>query len=288
MSGRRARRGGGFTLLEVLVAVAILGLGLTAVLSAQTGLFASSARVEKVSFATGLARCRMNEIEVELLKNGYPLTDTDEEGVCCNDEPAEGFSCAWAIDRVTLPEAPTMDEVLASTSGTGEDEDQSGGLLGGGSPTASPLGSGAAPSPTSLGPLGALNSIGQSQGSALGDNPTLSSLAGMMGGSMGGGASAMVPMVMGMVYPQLKPMLEASIRRITVTVIWKQGSRERELVVQQFVTNPQMGGFNPLAAQAGAGAAGAAAGGGATGGGATGGAATGFGSLLTSPGGLQQ
>src|SRR5262249_6670152 len=48
----------GFTLLEVLVAIAILGLGLTAILSAQTGLFASSMYAEHVSSSIGLLRCR--------------------------------------------------------------------------------------------------------------------------------------------------------------------------------------------------------------------------------------
>lgn len=46
---------------------------------------------------------------------------------------------------------------------------------------------------------------------------------------------------MGLVYPSLKPMLEASIRRVTVKVTWKEGERERELEVTQFLTRPQEG-----------------------------------------------
>ena len=53
-------RARGFTLLEVMVAVAILGLGLTAILSAQTGVFASSAHARNLSVATGLARAAGN------------------------------------------------------------------------------------------------------------------------------------------------------------------------------------------------------------------------------------
>jgi general secretion pathway protein I len=60
----RAARG--FTLLEVMMAIAILGLGLSVLLGAQTGLFASATRAEHISVATGLARCRMSEIELEL------------------------------------------------------------------------------------------------------------------------------------------------------------------------------------------------------------------------------
>ena len=56
----------GFTLLEVLIAVSVLGLGLTMVLSAQAGLFSSAAHAENLGPAVGLARCKMSEIELEL------------------------------------------------------------------------------------------------------------------------------------------------------------------------------------------------------------------------------
>ena len=46
-----ARGARAFTLLEVMVAVAILGLGLTVILTAQTGLFSSSKRAAQLSEA---------------------------------------------------------------------------------------------------------------------------------------------------------------------------------------------------------------------------------------------
>jgi len=46
---------------------------------------------------------------------------------------------------------------------------------------------------------------------------------------------------MGFVYPSLKPMLEASIRRVTVKVSWREGERPKELEVTQFLTRPQEG-----------------------------------------------
>ena len=51
-------------------------------------------------------------------------------------------------------------------------------------------------------------------------------------------------MVMGILYPAIKPMFEASIRRVTVTVKWKEGSNTRELPLVQYITNPQRGGFS--------------------------------------------
>ncbi len=68
-----------------------------------------------------------------------------------------------------------------------------------------------------------------------------------MSGLMGG-AGALAPLVMGLVYPSLKPMLEASIRKLTVSVEWKDGGRTRKVEAVQYVTNPQQGGLDPNAA----------------------------------------
>jgi general secretion pathway protein I len=215
----------GFTLLEVLVAVSILGLGLTAVLSAQTGLFASSTRTEKNSFAIGLLRCKMNEIELQMLKQGFSLVDESEQGPCCEDDRIQGFSCAWKVDRVLLPEPTEF------------------GSLGEGSGLSDAVGA------TGMGPLGAIAAVGETQGGILGGNANLGGVADLLGGAAAGGAQALLPMLMSLVYPNLKPMLEASIRRVTVTVRWKEGRIDRDLSATQFVTSPQQGGLDPLAAQ---------------------------------------
>lgn len=210
-----------FTLLEVLVAIAILGMGLTAILSAQTGLFASSKRVERLSVATNLARCKMNEVELELLQNGYPLADTHDQGDCCNDERIDGFQCLWTVERVVLPAAPSFEDSSEEGEGEGDEGSSSG--------------------------LGALGSLMTGQ-TELGAGSDIGDLAQTLGGT-GGGADGIAAMVMGMVYPALKPMLEASIRKVRVTVQWKEGSIERDLEIIQFVTNPQQGGLDPEAAE---------------------------------------
>jgi general secretion pathway protein I len=55
--------------------------------------------------------------------------------------------------------------------------------------------------------------------------------------------TGMLDMVFGLVYPGLKPVFEASIRRVTVTVRWKEGALAREFELTQFVTNPQRAGL---------------------------------------------
>lgn len=207
----------GFTLLEVLVAVSILGLGLTVILSSQMGLFTSTQRAENLTIAVNLARCRMTETELELLRTGYPLIDQTDEGNCCEEEERGNFSCSWKIERVELPEGSAM-----NTADGGAD--------------------------LSLGGLGDLGALGGEQGPAgalLGDGG-LGSITGSGAGlpSMG----AIAPMVMGMVYPDLKSMLEASIRKVTVTVEWREGTNEREYSITQYVTNPQQGGIDEQAA----------------------------------------
>ena len=62
----------GFSLLEVMVSVAILGLAVTVILSAQGGLAATNKGAANQGTAISLGRCRMTEIEEKQLKLGYP------------------------------------------------------------------------------------------------------------------------------------------------------------------------------------------------------------------------
>lgn len=201
----------GFTLLEVLVAIAILGLGLTVILSSQAGLFSSASRGEHLTLASNLLRCKMSEIELDLAQKGFQLTDENDEGECCEGE-SDGYTCSWKIERVELPPLP-------------EASDQDAGAPGG-------------DEAASMGPLGALAGIQSSQGATLGENATPGSVMEQLGST---GTSGMEGMVMGFVYPSLKPMLEASIRKVTVKVSWREGERERDLEVVQFLTRPQEG-----------------------------------------------
>jgi general secretion pathway protein I len=232
-----AERARAFTLLEVMVAVAILGLGLVTLLTAQTGLFSSSKRAATMSEAVGLARCKMSEIEEHLLRQGYQLTGEDEEGPCCEDDES-ALRCKWSIATIVLP------ELSASSGADAGAGDSTGGLT--------------------------LDGLGAAQDSlSKGDtSDAVSGLQGMMGSGVasGGpsmGAGALAPLAMGMIYPQLKAMLEASIRKVTVRVVWMEGSTERDLSVTQYLTNPQQGGFlaedgSLTEGEAGAGGAGSA------------------------------
>jgi general secretion pathway protein I len=199
-----------------MVAVAILGLGLTTLLTAQTGLFASSKRAATLSEAVGLARCKMSEVEEHLLREGYQVMAEDDEGPCCEDEDS-ALRCKWTIAPVVLPDF----NATSADAGAG---DSTGGMT--------LEGLGTAKDDLSKGDTaGAVSNIQEMMGSGIGAG----------GPSMGAGALA--PLAMGMIYPQLKAMLEASIRKVTVHVTWSEGRTERTFSVSQYLTNPQQGGF---------------------------------------------
>ncbi len=213
----------GFTLLEVMVAIAILGLSLSVILSSQVGLFSSVQRTQNLTLATGLARCRMSEVEVELLEKGFQLLDVTEEGACCEDEEDRAFACEWRVERVELPEITE----LATLAGEGTGEDGSG---------------------DPLSKLLELKDKGKDGLTTMGGTgvPDLGSVVGAFGEDPTAGMQGIATSLMGLVYPNLKPMLEASIRRVTITVTWQEGVRERSLVLSQFVTRPEEG-LDPLA-----------------------------------------
>jgi general secretion pathway protein I len=201
-----------FSLLEVMVALAIFGMMITGILAAQATTAASNKKAANMGLAVNLARCKMTELEEKMLKFGYPEADDLNTGAaCCEGEESSEFSCDTKVERVTLPEPPTKTMDPFADGG------------------ASPMGS----------ILGANSAIGSS---------TLDFDAGLAGlgtqlQTQTGGTAGLLNMALGFVYPTMKPMMEASIRRVTVVVHWKEGPKDQELQIVQFVTNPQRGGF---------------------------------------------
>jgi general secretion pathway protein I len=215
----------GFTLLEVMVAVAILGLSLTVILSAQAGLYSGAAYGQHSSIAVGLARCRMTEIEERLIKLGYPEVDENDDGACCEDAVEKDMRCAWKIERIELPQPKP--------------------------PDLAPAGSSAAPGPAG-GPLGAIGQLALNPGSVSTDGGLAGLASTFKEGT--GGTAGVEAIAMSFVYPMLKPMLEASIRKVTVTVSWKEGIRDRDLSIAQYLTRPMRGAvIPPMGPQSGTG-----------------------------------
>lgn len=207
MAKWRAARG--FTLLEVMVSVAILGLGLTAILSAQAGAFAASAHSRNISVATGLARCKMSEVEELLLRDGFQELDMNESGPCCDEEDAPGMSCAWRIEKPMLPE-PKLGELDLDSD---------------------------------LGALGKLVGAEGDKGGFAPGGGTADVAETLAGANTAEAAAGMVGMFMNMIYPDLKGVFEASARKATITVSWMRGEKQYSLELVQWITSPQAAGL---------------------------------------------
>jgi len=102
----------GFTLLEVMIAIAILGLSLTAIFSSEVGAANVAARARRQNVAATLARCKMGEIEEIISIEGLPALEKKDTDNCCDHAPVEGFECDWIVDRIILPELGAGDEGL--------------------------------------------------------------------------------------------------------------------------------------------------------------------------------
>ena len=204
-----------------MVAIAILGLSLTVILSAQGGLAASNRSAANMGQAVSLGRCKMTETEEDLLRLGMPEIDKIEKELsCCIDEDRPGFKCDLRVEKIEMP-----------NFNSGNSLGDGGALVGSGAVSALP---------TNLAGGPGLD-LGEGGLQGLGSQLAGQFLPGASGS--GPGAEGMIGMVMGIIYPLMKPMYEASIRRITITVKWKEGPNDRELALIQYITNPQRAGF---------------------------------------------
>ncbi len=100
----------GFTLLEIMVAVAILSISLVALLNFQGNTMIKSGRAEKMTEATMLAKMRMAEVELEIekiqKKGDFPEEKTEEGNF---EEPFGAYRWKVSIKSIALP-APVAGE----------------------------------------------------------------------------------------------------------------------------------------------------------------------------------
>jgi len=113
-----------FTLIEVMMSVAILAMCLTAIFSSEGGAVRMAGRSRRIGVATLLARCKMGEIEEQVASEGLPaLFDSGSDG-CCEDGEVDGYECNWEIVPIVLPETMFAPEEGAAGEGGGGMIDQ--------------------------------------------------------------------------------------------------------------------------------------------------------------------
>jgi general secretion pathway protein I len=95
----------GFTLVEIMIALAILAVGLLALYTAQGNSLRASGNAERIQVASMLAREKMTEkmieINKDLEKGSFPDDKTEETGEF--ESPFEDYHWEYTVRKVEIP-----------------------------------------------------------------------------------------------------------------------------------------------------------------------------------------
>jgi general secretion pathway protein I len=214
----------GFTLLEVMISLAILAIGLVAIADLNGGAVQMHAYARRASEASLLLRGKMLDVEELLHKDGF--TDYD-------DEKHGDFDAEQAPDYKWSAEILKPDIKL--------DPSQLLGMMGGsGDSSGSSSGSSSSSSSSSSGGLGGiLSAIGGGGGLASLLGGSSGSSSGISSGSPSGAAGlASAGPFAGIIQGQAKQFVETikqSVREIRLTVTWKDGNVDRSISASQII-----------------------------------------------------
>ena len=100
----RVRSQGGFSLLEIMVAIAIMAISFLALMNFQGQSLVVAGRAERLTIAAFLAQEKMGEavlaIEKDIATGLFP-DDKSEEGHF--EKPHENYRWKWAVRKVEIP-----------------------------------------------------------------------------------------------------------------------------------------------------------------------------------------
>ncbi len=207
---RRPRKG--FTLLEVMVGLALLGFGLVVLMKSAAGSIFGARQAQMMGVVTDLARGKMYDLEETLLKDGFNETGLADATDDCTDWEKfddEGWPSVEWCAKIEQVELPSWDQIQALAKGQAE-------------------GSGSAMGSDADGSAG-----GGFMDSALGG------MLGMLGGGFGGGdiESATGGAFIQSQYSMVQEVLKVSIRKVSLFTRWEVMGRKREMQVVAFFTD---------------------------------------------------
>jgi general secretion pathway protein I len=191
----------GFTLLEVMISLAILSVSLVAISGLTGGAVAMEAYSRRATEATLLLRAKMNDLEDQLHKDGFSDFDDDKRGTF-EEEGAPAY--AWRAE-ILKPDVQIDPAQLLSLLGVGT------GKPGDASKSGNPLTQGLA---------AAAGALGSSAGM-----PGMPGAANLAGGPFAG-------LLQGQAQGFIET-LKKSVREVRVTVSWKDGKEERSISASQ-------------------------------------------------------
>ncbi|OGQ82415.1 MAG: hypothetical protein A2289_26510 [Deltaproteobacteria bacterium RIFOXYA12_FULL_58_15] len=118
MRGRQTHSGSGFTLIEVAISIAILAIGLGALLDAQANSLHNVDRARDLTIATLLARSKMIDVEQKLFDEGFTMGEEKEEG-SFEEEGQKDYEWAYRIAELEID----LSSLTSMCSGFSEDTD---------------------------------------------------------------------------------------------------------------------------------------------------------------------
>jgi len=180
----------GFTLLEVMIALAILGMSLVIISRSHQNSVRAANRAKLMSVAVMLARYMMVDVEDKLFEEGFSEFEEEDKGDF-KDEGFDRYTYTLKVDKVELPADMNKDSV----------EEMLGGLTGSSSDESS---SSSSSSESSTNPMQALGSK-----------------------------------VLSSQFEMIRNVLEQAIRRVQLSVEWKEGSRTKAVTVVGYFTDPR-------------------------------------------------
>jgi general secretion pathway protein I len=200
----------GFTLLEVMISLAILAVALVAISDLNGGAVAMHAYSRRATEATLLLRGKMLDVEDDLQKTGFSDFNDEKHGDF-TDESAPDYS--WSAE-ILKPDVQLDPSQLLNLLGAGQ-QGGSKGSPGGGGPVAGLAGAASQLAAAMGGAQGALQGL---QGGA-----AANMLAGPLGGILTSQATTFIE------------TLKKSVREIRLTVSWQEGKEKQEVSASQVV-----------------------------------------------------
>ncbi|RKH05743.1 prepilin-type N-terminal cleavage/methylation domain-containing protein [Corallococcus sp. CA053C] len=212
-------RRSGFTLLETMVAMAILSVALMAIFDLNAGAVSNHVYTKRLTVASLLARSKMTDLEQKLYDDGFDVDDDEQSG----DFSDDGWPQFKWRARIIAPKTDgvTPDQLIGAIFNL---------PMGGGGDSGDPLG----------GLAGLFGGGGGDKGTPPGGSTTSSPM----------GASAM-SMAQPM-FTQMVDQLTKAVREVHLTVYWKEGTQVESVDVVTHVVSlgpggDRNGGFTPNA-----------------------------------------
>ncbi len=232
MSRRAPHKEAGFSLLEMMVAIAVLAVAMTAIMSAQQASMNATIMIKRGQTAAMLMRGLVYDIEEEYRIEGFPENSIEDRDCEVPDDFDKIYECSYSLERLDLE--PEQMQALV---------DQSfGGLMGEGGLGSLQTGDRSSMSTTMEGLVNGQNDLGG--GMDLSGLAFLMPFMGPEGEALmnlcGINIGAMMMSFMGVqsFLPMVLQEVSNRTRKLTVTLTWSEGPYgQRDFAITTFITS---------------------------------------------------